>query len=143
MNGHSQQVRLAIASLTVNRLQDGGGRMADAGQVAEEFLGAWTHQQFERARALLRDDVSFEGPFETFADADSYLASLRQLSGIVEGAEPQRVFADGDEACVIYDLMTTVAPTSRVCEWFRIRDGRIAFVSVVFDPRPFAAMFKP
>jgi hypothetical protein len=53
------------------------------------------------------------------------------------------VFVAGDEACVIYDLMTTVAPVSRVCEWFRVTDGRIASVSVVFDPRPFAAMFKP
>jgi hypothetical protein len=116
--------------------------MADAGQVAEEFVSAWTHGQFEQARALLRDDVSFEGPFESFADADTYLASLRQLSAIVETAQAQRVFVDGDDACVIYDLKTTVVPTSRVCEWFRVRDGRIASISVVFDPRPFAARFE-
>jgi hypothetical protein len=35
--------------------------MADAGQVAEGFLDAWTGKDFQRARGLLHDDVSFEG----------------------------------------------------------------------------------
>lgn len=56
--------------------------MAGPAQVAEGFFDAWTTKDFERARALLRDDVSFEGPIDTFHDADSYLASPRQLSGI-------------------------------------------------------------
>jgi ketosteroid isomerase-like protein len=38
--------------------------MADARQVAEEFFDAWTGKDFERARGLLRDDVSFEGPID-------------------------------------------------------------------------------
>ena len=36
--------------------------MADAGQVAEGFFDAWTGKDFQRARGLLHDDVSFEGP---------------------------------------------------------------------------------
>ena len=61
--------------------------MADARQVAEGFFDAWTGKDFERARGLLHDDVSFAGPIDRFSDADSYLASLRRLSGIVAGAE--------------------------------------------------------
>ena len=57
--------------------------MADAAHVADGFFTAWTTKDFARARSLLRDDVTFEGPLESFSDADSYLASLRQLSGIV------------------------------------------------------------
>src|ERR1700694_3795053 len=34
--------------------------MADAAQVVEEFFDAWTSKDFERARSLLHDDVSFE-----------------------------------------------------------------------------------
>ena len=116
--------------------------MADPAQVAERFFDAWTSKDFERARWLLQDDVSFEGPIDTFSDADSYLASLRQLSGIVTGAEKQKVFVDGDDVCVIYDLKTAPVPSSRTCEWYRVRDGKIASVSVVFDARPFAAMFE-
>jgi SnoaL-like domain len=109
--------------------------------LADQFLDAWTHKQFERARSLLHDDLSFTGPIDTFSNADTYLASLRQLSDIVTGTERHKAFVDGDEACIIYDLHTTAVPTARVCEWFRIRDGKIASISAVFDARPFAAMF--
>ena len=116
--------------------------MADAAEVAEGFFDAWTGKDFGRARGFLHDDVSFVGPIESFSDADSYLASLRQLSGIVQGADKQHVFVDGADVCVIYDLKTAPVPSSRTCEWYHVRDGRIASVSVIFDARPFAAMFE-
>ena len=116
--------------------------MTDAAQAAEGFFDAWTSKDFERARALLHDDVSFDGPIDRFDNADAYLQSLQQLSGIVTGAEKQKVFVDGDDVCVIYDLKTAPVPSSRTCEWYRISDGKIASVSVVFDARPFAPLFE-
>jgi len=98
--------------------------MADGAQVAEGFFDAWTSKDFERARELLHDDVAFEGPIDTFSDADSY------------------VFVDGDDVCVIYDLKTAPVPSSRTCEWYRVHGGKVASVSVVFDARPFASLFQ-
>jgi ketosteroid isomerase-like protein len=115
--------------------------MANAGGVAEQFFAAWTDRNFERARGLLHDDVSFEGPLDTFTDADAYLQALRGLSEIVTGADVRRVFAEGDEACVLYDLHTAPVPDSPVAEWYRVRDGRIAAIRAYFDARPFAALF--
>ena len=117
--------------------------MADAAEVAEGFFDAWTGKDFERARSLLHDDVSFEGPIDTFSDAESYIASLRQLSGIVTGAEKRKAFVNADDVCVIYDLKTDPVPSSRTCEWYQVREDKIESVSVVFDARPFAAMFEP
>ena len=116
--------------------------MSDAAQIAEGFFGAWTSKDFDRARELVHDDLSFEGPIDSFSDADSYLASLKQLSGIVTGVDKQKVFVDGDDVCVIYDLKTAPVPSSRTCEWYRVRDGKVASVSVVFDARPFAPLFE-
>jgi hypothetical protein len=56
--------------------------MADSAHVAEEFLDAWTTNDFERARTPLRDDRS------------------------------------------------------------RVSDGKISWVTVVFDARPFAPLFE-
>ena len=116
--------------------------MSDAARVAGRFFDAWTSKDFERARSLLHDDVSFEGPIDTFDNADSYVASLQQLSGIVTGSDKQKVLVDGDDVCVIYDLKTAPVPSSRTCEWYRVREGKIASVSVVFDARPFAPLFE-
>jgi hypothetical protein len=116
--------------------------MADAAAVAEGFFDAVGSKDFGRARSFLHDDVSFSGPIDKFSDADSYLASLQQLSGMVQGVDKHKVFVDGDDVCVLYDLKTTVVSPSRTCEWYRVRDGKIARVWVVFDARPFAPMFE-
>jgi hypothetical protein len=41
---------------------------------------------------------------------------------------------------VIYDLKTAPVPSSRTCEWYQVRDGKVASVSVVFAARPFAPL---
>ena len=116
--------------------------MADAGTVAEDFFDAWTGKDFDRARELLHDDLSFEGPIDTFTDADSYLSSLQGLAQIVTGVDTEKVFIDGDDACVFYVLHTAPVPSARTAEWYRVRDGKIAEVKVVFDARPFAPLFE-
>jgi ketosteroid isomerase-like protein len=116
--------------------------MADAAQVAEEFFDAWTSKDFTRARELVHDDLSFAGPIDSFSDADSYLQSVQGLSQIITGIEKRKVFVDGDDVCVIYDMHTVPVPESRIAEWYTVRDGKIAAVSVVFDARPFAPLFE-
>jgi ketosteroid isomerase-like protein len=116
--------------------------MADAAQVAERFFAAWTSKDFDGARALLHDDLFFQGPIDTFSDADSYVRALEGLSQIVTGVDRRKVFVDGDDVCVIYDLRTAPVPSAPTAEWYQVRDGRIASIRVFFDARPFAALFK-
>ena len=111
--------------------------------IAEKFFKAWTTADFETARSLLHDDVSFSGPIDHFDNADAYIRSLQGLSQIVKSAEEQKVFADGNDVCVIYDLVTnTPIPPSPTAEWYHLRNGKISAVRVFFDARPFAAMFE-
>jgi ketosteroid isomerase-like protein len=116
--------------------------MPSAAQVAETFFAAWTTKDFDRARALLHDDLSFQGPIDTFSDADSYLRAIQDLGQIVIGVDRHKVFVDGDDVCVIYDLKTTPVPSSPVAEWYQVRGGKIASIRVFFDARPFAPLFK-
>lgn len=116
---------------------------ADTRSVAASFLKAWTTGDFDTARSLVHDDVSFSGPIDAFNDADSYIAALRGLSQIVQATEEHKVFADDNDACVIYDLVTaTPAGTAPTAEWYRLRDGKISAVRVYFDARPFAPLFE-
>ena len=119
--------------------------MAGAGPkaTADKFFKAWTSGDFGTARSLLHDDVSFSGPIDTFDDADAYMGALQGLSHIVKAVEEQKVFVDGNDVCVIYELVTNTpigaAPTA---EWYHVRDGKISSVRVFFDARPFAPMFE-
>ena len=116
--------------------------MSDAARVAEAFFDAWTSKDFTRARELVHDDLSFEGPIDSFSDADSYLRSVQGLSQIITGIDRRKVFVDGDDVCVIYDMHTQPVPDAWIAEWYTVRDGKIRSISVVFDARPFAPLFE-
>jgi hypothetical protein len=64
--------------------------MTDSAQLAESFFEAWTGKDFDRARSLLHDDVSFTGPIDTFDSADDYIASLRQLAASLPAPTSRR-----------------------------------------------------
>jgi hypothetical protein len=53
------------------------------------------------------------------------------------------LLCDGNYVGLLYE-MTAKPPAPRtafVSEWYRIEDDKIASIRVVFDARPFAAMF--
>lgn len=105
------------------------------------FQTAIGHKDFAAARKLLRDNLEFRGPIDTFHKADDYLHAIEKLSAIVEGVDILKVFEDGNDVGLFCDLKTKVAGTSFVAEWYKVNDGKIASVRVAFDARPFAAMF--
>jgi hypothetical protein len=116
--------------------------MASAGQVVQGFMGAMGKGDFAAARKYLDDNLSFRGPFDSFDKPEPYLQALEQLHKIVKRVDMKKMFVDGNDVCLLYDLVTnTPAGTSFVCEWMQVNGDKIASIRVVFDARPFAAMF--
>ena len=110
----------------------------DVGSVATRCLRAWTTGDFETTRALLNDDVTFVGPLGASEGADGYVSGVRNFARLVKSAEVHTVIADGDDVCVIYDLITeTPAGTIPTAGWYRIRGGKISAIRAFFDARPF------
>ena len=105
--------------------------------VAAECLRAWTSGHAASARILLHDDVTFDGPLGSVRGADDYVTGLERLSETVSGAEIRQVVADGDEVCLIYDLVAGDPPvTIPTVGWYHMREGKIAAIRAFFDPRP-------
>lgn len=102
----------------------------------QEALG---NQDFDAARALLKDELEFTGPFEKLSSADDYVKALRGLWGIVASVDVKHISSDGDEVVSLYDMVTnTPAGTQLVCEWYGVEGGKIAWIRAVFDSAPFA-----
>jgi ketosteroid isomerase-like protein len=114
--------------------------MPDTKSVASECLQAWTSGDFDTARSLIDDGITFAGPFGTAQGADAYMDGLRRFRDRgVQRAEIERAFQDGDEACLIYNLVTsTAAGVVPSAGWYRLRDGKIVSVRAFFDARPLA-----
>ena len=116
--------------------------MSTAGEIIERYRAALDAQDFAAARTLMRDDMTFRGPLDTFHTADEYLESLKQLAAIIQRNDLKKVFVDGDDVCVLYDMVTsTPAGTAFIAEWYQVVGGQISALQVVFDARPFAALF--
>jgi limonene-1,2-epoxide hydrolase len=116
------------------------GKTADT---VNGFMGALAQGDFAGARKLLADDLVFQGPFEAFSRPEPYLEALKKLYPIVKGVKVQKLFVDGDDACLLYDMETsTPVGSALICEWYRVQDGKIKTMRAVFDARPFAPMFS-
>lgn len=115
--------------------------MPRAQEIVLAYQEAVGKKDFSAARKLLQDNLEFRGPIDTFHKADDYLHAIQKLSAIVEGVDILRAFEDGNEVSVFCDLKTKTVGTAFVSEWYKVKDGKIASVRVVFDARPFAAMF--
>jgi SnoaL-like domain len=116
--------------------------MSSAPKIVADYQQALGAGDFAAARHLLHDDLSFQGPIDTFESPEPYLESLQKLHHIIERIDVKKTFADGDDVCILYDMVTnTPAGTAFIAEWYHVKDAKIAAIRVVFDARPFAAMF--
>ena len=117
--------------------------MADAAEIVAAFQQAMGKGEFASARKLLRDDVSFIGPIGNFNGADALIAALRELQAHVEHAEMRRVFADGEDVLVVFDLVIkTPHHTATIAEWYRVKNRKIGMMRAMFDARPIDALLK-
>jgi len=108
-----------------------------AGTVVAAYFVAFARGDVAAARQLLWDDLAFQGPIDTFNNADDLIKSLTALAPIVQGIEQRRVLVDGDDVATFYDMRTPMG-TSPIAEWHHVRDGKIDAIHVYFDARPFA-----
>jgi hypothetical protein len=111
--------------------------------VLREFYDAVIARDMARARGYLDDRMVFVGLFETYPNADAYIATFTQLMSIVTKLDVKVIVGQGDDAAIFVEMVTTEpAPaTTLVAEWHRVKNGKIIRAQSAFDGRPFAAMF--
>jgi hypothetical protein len=108
--------------------------------IAREYVEAVGAKELGKVEALLAPDVEFTGPAMTWSSAAQVLTAFRRIGAILVRNEVRRVFADGNEACVIYDFVTdTPIGTVPTVEWLTIEGGRIRSVKVYYDRAPWIA----
>lgn len=114
--------------------------MAKTLEVVQKYQEATGKGDFGAARKLVRDDLSFHGPIDQFDKPEPLFEALKTLLPMVERIEVRKVFVDGNDVCVLYDMVIKTSGTELIVEWFKVRDDKIASIRVVFDARPFASL---
>jgi ketosteroid isomerase-like protein len=112
----------------------------DPKSVALAYIEACGSRDLDAVTPLLAPDVKFVGPGNSLSGAAPYLAVLRRIGSVWVRSDVKKVFVDGPEVCVVYDLVTdTPAGAVPTVEWLRVEGGRIASVTLFFD----RVSFKP
>jgi len=108
--------------------------------LVRSYLQAVGDKDEPQLRALLSEDVTFEGPVMAMQGVENVLASFRGIAAVHERNDVQRVFVDGDEVCVIYDFVTDAVGRIPTIEWIRLREGRIAAIRLYYDQLPWQTL---
>src|SRR5207249_11125250 len=117
--------------------------MAKAKDIVTAYQKALGRGDMAGARTYLHDDLSFVGPFESFQRPEPYLEAPGKPHHIVERVEPRRTFVDGDDVCILYDMVTnTPAGPAFICERYRVRDDKIDSTPAGFAARSLAPSVK-
>ena len=113
----------------------------NAKALALEYMDAINQQRFDMLEALLAPELTFFSPSTTRSTAREFLAGVKRLTAIHVRNEVKRVFAEGDEVCVIYDFVTdTPAGALPAIEWLHIQEGRIRRIHLYYDRLPWKAV---
>jgi len=117
--------------------------MSNAGEILKKFYTAVVKKDIAAARGYLNDDLMFLGLFETYRNAEEYIAALTKLLQVVVRLTVKKIIAEENDAAVFFELETKapVEATTLVAEWHQIRNGKISRVESAFDGRRFEAMF--
>jgi hypothetical protein len=107
---------------------------SDPKSIALAYVDACGRKDLDTVARLLAPELEFIGVSRTVRGAEPYLAVLRSLGSIWVRSDVKKVFTDGDEACVLYDLVTDTPAGAVPCvEWLRIEGGRIRWAKLLFD----------
>jgi SnoaL-like domain len=117
--------------------------MPNTGEIIKKFYDAVIKRDIPVARTYLKDDLLFLGLFETYRNADEYIAALTGLLQITVRLDVKAIIAEGENVAIFFELETRApaAAATLVAEWHQVKDGKIVHVQSAFDGRPFAAMF--
>ena len=113
----------------------------DPKALAMEYLDAVGKKELAKVEKLLAPDLKFTGPAMTRSTSQEFISALNRLGAIHVRNEVKRVFADGNDVCVIYDFVTdTPAGALPTIEWLRFEGGRIRSINLYYDRVPWKSV---
>jgi hypothetical protein len=108
----------------------------NATEVVLSYIKALNSEDYNAAAEYLNDEVRIIGPAgESFSKPEEFIDMLRQYRGKYE---MKKYFSDGDDVCLLYDLVTQVKKVY-MSSWYHTSRGKIDFIRTIFDPSQFSS----
>src|ERR671918_2593298 len=93
-----------------------------AKEIVMEYLQAVDRRDFKSARNYVSDNISYVSPLNSFDRAEPYLKYLEHLN--LPKSEIKKAFADDHDVLLLTELNFGKPPTTFVCSWVHVDDGK-------------------
>jgi hypothetical protein len=98
------------------------------------YVQAVGEHRLDDLRPMLDPEAEFTLGDATFRGVDAFAGAFVRLMPILERNDIRKIFVDGDEACVIYDFVTsTPAGPVLSVEYLKFSNGLIKSSLLVFE----------
>ena len=104
----------------------------DVASLVRRYFAAYQDADRARLEVLLADEFTFTSPWDDHIDRAAFFGHCFPHAGSFRFQLPMKIFAQGDEAFVLYETEGKPGGTFRNTELFRSRDGRIISIEVFF-----------
>lgn len=107
----------------------------------EQYYSAFAKHDLNEARTMLADNFTFRGPIMEASSADDMMEKMSAF-GCDYKSEVHDMLCEKDRVVVNFTC-TFSAPfeaTLDMCEWFTIRDGKIASSELFYDASKMPAL---
>ncbi|MFW9929038.1 MAG: nuclear transport factor 2 family protein [Candidatus Thorarchaeota archaeon] len=99
-----------------------------------EYIKALDEYNYNKAKKYLNEKVKIHGPAgEAFSNPTDFINMLQRFRGKYD---MKKVFVDGNDVCVLYDLKTSNV-TAFMASWYQIDNNKIISVRTIFDSKLF------
>lgn len=96
------------------------------------FIKGLNDEDFKAARECVADDMIFEGVLGTRNGAEAYFNDMERMK---LKYEIKMSFQNGNDVALMYNI--EMSGENIFCAgWYKVKDGKIKSMKVVFDPRP-------
>lgn len=106
--------------------------------MALAYYRAWTSGDLDRAVEHLAAEVVCEAPPGRLTGAEEVRGFMGPFAATLTSSRLIAAHGDDESALIMYDTSTRAVPRAPGAEHYRVVDGRIVEMHVIFDRLPFA-----
>lgn len=114
------------------------GETTSAMDTAVSYYRAWTSGDIDGAMSLVADGVTCHAPPGTLTGMPALQAFMGPFAASLTRSELLAAYGSDDEALIMYDTANPAVASAPGAEFYRLEDGRIVEIRIIFDRLPFA-----
>lgn len=113
-------------------------------QAIDNYYASWTTGTLDREKynQAVADDFEFRGSIDSVDGRDNFWGAVQEFTAIIDSVKFHSTVVQGDEGFVLYDAVTKPVGEMRFAEHFKVKNGKIAKVRLVFDSHKLRPMME-